>query len=269
MQSTTLAQQVQILGILNLTPDSFFDGSRYLDFNQAIKQADRLVEEGADYIDIGGESSRPGAPSVTEDEEKQRILPVLAEIRKRHPHIKISIDTTKTSVLEAAMQYKIDMINDISAGKFDSKMFQFVAESGLSYVLMHMQGEPQTMQVNPDYNNVIEEIDLFFQKKIEELMQKGVQKEKICLDPGIGFGKRIEDNYKILAKLPSFLHFDLPIFIGVSMKSLLGGDVENRLPGSLALNLMAVLNGASYLRVHHVKETRLALEALAKTREQQ
>ncbi len=256
---------IKIMGILNVTPDSFFDQGRYTKLQDAIDQASKMIEEGAQILDIGGESSRPGAKPVSLEEEKKRVLPVLEEVRKRWPGQQISLDTTKAKIVQAALPIGIDYVNDISAGEMDPDMLPLMQDCQTHFVFMHMQGEPQTMQQNPEYSDVLTEIHSFFEEKIRLWCDEyRMSRDRLILDPGIGFGKSASHNYRILANLATFHIFQLPILIGVAMKSLLGGDVTERLPGSLALNVFAAANGARILRVHHVKETRLALEALQK-----
>jgi dihydropteroate synthase len=249
-----------VMGILNVTPDSFSDGGRYLDSNAAIERAEEIIEQGADIIDIGGESSRPGAEPVPPEQELERVLPVIAAIR-RHSDIPISIDTVKSIVARQAIQAGADIINDISAFRYDSQMADIAAESGAPVILMHMLGTPQTMQVNPQYDDCIKEIREFFAERIEYSRKYGIPKEQIILDPGIGFGKRLKDNLSIISNLSSYREVGCPIMIGTSRKSFIGlitgqsNPPECRLGGSIASALLAVMNGADIIRVHDIFET--------------
>lgn len=248
-----------IMGIVNVTPDSFSDGGLFLDSRIAIEHALKLAEEGADILDIGGESTRPGAEPVGIEEELQRVIPVIEGIRKKLK-IPISIDTTKSHVAHAAIEAGADMINDISAGRFDPVIFQVAAKANCPICLMHMQGEPRTMQVAPHYDDVIDEVYKFLGDAIERAVEGGVGRSNIIIDPGIGFGKSVEDNIMILKRLAEFGKLGAPILIGTSRKSfigrLLGCDALKRLEGSLATACTAINHGASVLRVHDVGATR-------------
>lgn len=245
-----------IMGILNVTPDSFSDGGLYQQADAAIDQALAMVAAGADIIDVGGESTRPGATAVSEAEEMQRVLPVIEGIR-RNSNVVISIDTYKSAVAEAALQAGADIINDISAATFDPLMAQVAARHQSPLIAMHIKGTPRNMQDNPWYEDVSAEIYTFLEARIFDLQAHGV--ERIMIDPGIGFGKRLQDNLELLRHLRDFTFLNAPILIGVSRKSFIGKvlhkEVHERLVGSLAAALIAVQNGAKVIRVHDVAET--------------
>lgn len=252
-----------LMGIVNATPDSFSDGGKYEKPSAAIDHAIELVEDGADIIDLGGESTRPGACPVSAPEELRRVMPVIEGIRRRSS-IPISIDTTKASVASRALDAGADMINDISAGRCDPEMFALVAQRGVPICLMHMQGEPRTMQLSPRYDDVVGEIRAFLGTAIDRAVTAGVDRGKVIVDPGIGFGKSAEDNVVILKNLKVFLELEAPILIGTSRKSfmgkLLGYDVEDRLEATLATLTCAVDRGGSLLRVHDVGAARRFLD---------
>jgi dihydropteroate synthase len=252
-------ERVQVMGVLNLTPDSFYDGGRYVTPQVAVERALAMVEEGADIIDIGGESSRPGARPVPPAEELERVIPVIEGIRKRSD-ILLSIDTTKGAVAAEAIEAGVSIVNDISALRFDPEMADVIADRGVFIVLMHMLGTPETMQNDPSYDDPVEEIKAFFAERIETAVSAGIPTEKIIIDPGIGFGKRLSDNLTLLRNLASFNDLGAPILVGLSRKSFLGEildlPAEERLEGTIAANAIAVLNGADIIRVHDVKEGR-------------
>ncbi len=245
-----------VMGILNLTPDSFFDGGRYVKTDEWISQTDRMIQEGASIIDIGAVSTRPGAQHVTEEEEIARLIPAVQTLTARFPKTVFSIDTFRSKVAKLAADAGAGIINDISGGSMDERLIETVAATGLPYILMHMQGTPATMQSNPDYENVTTEIGHFFEKIISNLQKSGVN--EIILDPGFGFGKSIEHNYQVLSELNIFKQYGYPILVGISRKSmvykLLDITPEESLPATSALHLTALLNGADILRVHDVKE---------------
>lgn len=251
-----LGSHVFLMGILNVTPDSFSDGGRFLKTDDAIRQAETLAEEGADLIDIGGESSRPGAAPVPIEEEIRRVVPIIEQLVKRLP-IPISIDTTKAEVAQRALAAGARIINDISALRFDPKMAALAARESVPVVLMHMIGTPKDMQVHPVYTDVIREISSFFETRIRFAEQSGISRERIVLDPGIGFGKTIDHNLEILARLDEFRSLGRPLLIGPSRKSfigqVLGLPVEERLEGTAAAAAVGILNGASIIRVHDVR----------------
>jgi len=243
-----------IMGVLNITPDSFSDGGKFLDFKSALNHAKEMISEGADIIDIGGESTRPGAQSISEDEEKRRVIPVIEEIRK-FSDIPISIDTYKSAVAREASKSGADFINDISGLRFDPEMVNVAMDYKVPVIVMHIKGTPRDMQKNPFYEDLMRELLEYFEERINTLNKAGI--DKIIIDPGIGFGKRLEDNLKIIKNLNEFSIFNLPVMIGVSRKSFIGNildrTVEERLTGTIAANAMALLNGANILRVHDVK----------------
>tara|TARA_B100001287_G_scaffold85604_1_gene71494 strand:+ start:129 stop:959 length:831 start_codon:yes stop_codon:yes gene_type:complete len=245
-----------VMGILNITTDSFFDGGKYLTKKQIINQIQKIKKEGAQIIDIGASSSRPGSTPVSEKLELERLLPTIELIKENCTDIKISIDTFRSVVAKSCIENGADIINDISAGEYDKKMFETVANHNVPYIMMHMKGDSLTMQNNPSYNNVVEEIMLFFQTKINKLNEMDFN--QIIIDPGFGFGKTLEHNYEILKNLKHFQKFKLPVLVGASRKSmiykLLNGTAEQALNGTSVVNTFSLLNGASILRVHDVKE---------------
>jgi dihydropteroate synthase len=245
------------VGILNVTPDSFSDGGEFLQVEKAVKRAKELVEEGADIIDIGGESSRPFSDPVPEEEELKRVIPVIKAVKSELPDVIISIDTYKSRVAEKALEAGADIVNDISAGRFDPDMVKVVKEAGCPVILMHMKGTPKTMQINPFYKDVIAEIKNFLKEKIEYFVEKGVDFEKIIIDPGIGFGKRLEDNLKIIRNLDAFLSLNRPVLLGHSRKSFIGEFIKKppreRDFATAGVSVYAVLKGIHFLRVHSVK----------------
>lgn len=250
---------MQIMGILNVTPDSFSDGGNFFAPEEAVEYALRMVEEGADIIDVGGESSRPGAAPVSVEEELRRVIPVIRALRALSS-VAISVDTTKAIVAAQAVEAGATMINDISAGCFDPEMFSVAARFQVPICLMHMQGTPKTMQENPAYENVTLEVKNFLRERIAVATAAGIAREKIIVDPGIGFGKRVEDNLALLQKLAALQELGCPILVGASRKSfigaLTGASVENRLPGSLAAGALALRGGTQILRVHDVAATK-------------
>ena len=245
-----------VMGIINVTPDSFYDGGKNNSVETAITQVRKHLKEGATVIDIGGYSSRPGADEVTEQEELNRTIPVIEAVLIAFPDTIISIDTFRSNVAKKAIEAGAAIINDISAGDLDENMFSVVAEKQVPYILMHMQGTPETMQNNPNYKNIIQEITYYFSEKINTLRKKGVI--DIIIDPGFGFGKTLEHNYEILGKLNHFQLLNVPILAGVSRKSmvykLLEISPQESLNGTIAANIIALRNGATILRVHDVKE---------------
>ena len=253
------------MGILNVTPDSFSDGGLFVDSGKAVARGLKMAEEGADIIDVGGESTRPGALLVSVDEEIRRVVPVIKELR-RQSKISISIDTMKSQVAARVLEAGATMINDVSAGCFDPEMIPLTAKSQAAICLMHMQGEPRTMQNNPHYNDVVTEVKNFLAGRIVACLQAGIAREKIIIDPGIGFGKSVEDNVRLIQNLGRFKELGCPILIGTSRKSfigrLTGAAVQDRLPGSLATLAIAVQNGANIVRVHDVAATKQFLTLL-------
>ena len=245
-----------VMGILNITTDSFFDGGKFLTKENIIKQARKIEEEGAKIIDIGASSSRPGSTPVSEEIELERLLPAIKLIQKNTKNLKISIDTFRAKVAEECIKDGAHIINDISAGEKDLKMFETIINLDVPYIMMHMQGDSKNMQVNPKYEDVNSDIISFFEQKVKYLNTKGFK--KIIIDPGFGFGKTIEHNYKILKNLKKFRELNLPILAGLSRKSmiynLLETSAEKALNGTSIANTISLLNGAKILRVHDVKQ---------------
>ncbi|TMA88231.1 MAG: dihydropteroate synthase [Deltaproteobacteria bacterium] len=252
------ARRTLIMGIVNVTPDSFFDGGQRLDPTKAVADGAAMAASGADIIDVGGESTRPGAPPVAEEEELARVLPVVRGLR-REVTVPISIDTYKSSIARAALDGGADIVNDISALRFDPKMISLVAAEKVPAVLMHMQGTPRTMQQEPRYRDVVREVRDFLVTQLHEAMDAGVAPEAIIIDPGIGFGKTIEHNLQLLRGLPVLAALGQPLLVGVSRKAFIGkilnATPDERLEGSLAAAVAVALAGANILRVHDVAET--------------
>lgn len=257
-----MRRRTAVMGILNVTPDSFSDGGRYFDPQKAVAHGVRLAEEGADIIDIGGESSRPGARAVSVDEEIERVLPVIRGLR-RLLSIPLSVDTYKAQVARAALEEGADVVNDVSALRFDPDMISLVAREKAPVVLMHMQGTPRTMQHDPHYGDVLREVTAFLQSRVQTALEAGVEEDNIVIDPGIGFGKNLDHNLALLRGLMALASLGRPIVVGPSRKTfigrILGADPDNRLEGSLAASVASVLAGANMIRVHDVKESRRAI----------
>lgn len=254
-----------IMGVLNITPDSFSDGGNYFDEDEAKERFAEIQKEGADIVDVGAESSRPGAKKLEVDEELSRLKDIFPLFE--NSSIPVSIDTYKSEVAEEALSNGAKIVNDISALRMDEKMPDVVRDYDARVVLMHMKGTPETMQKEPYYNNVIKEISEFFEERIEFCLSSGIDEDKIILDPGIGFGKRQEDNLTILSKLEEFTSYGFPVLIGTSRKSFIGKitgeDVENRLDASIATAVYSYLKGVSILRVHDVRQTRNSLSVIS------
>jgi dihydropteroate synthase len=261
-KSFILGRRTWIMGILNVTPDSFSDGGLHVKKENAIEHGLRMVSEGADIIDIGGESTRPGSDPVPAEEELHRILPVISGLRK-HTKSLISVDTSKSEVALAAIAEGADIINDISALRNDPEMIAVVAETSAPVILMHMKGTPKTMQNNPHYENVLLEIKSFLEEKIKLAVKNGVDRNKIIIDPGIGFGKRFEDNLTLIRNLNEFAELDQPILVGISRKSFIGKILDlppgEREEGTLASAIISVIQGAHILRVHDVAPVKRAI----------
>jgi dihydropteroate synthase len=247
-----------VMGILNITPDSFYDGGKLKTDFDILRHAEKMITEGADFIDIGGMSTRPGATEISVSEELNRILPVVSLLKKNFPEAILSLDTYKAVVAEKGLESGVDIINDISAGSFDKKMFETVARFHAPYIMMHIQGTPQTMQINPQYRNVVDEVLQYFIEKTEEARNAGIT--DIIIDPGFGFGKTLAHNYTLLKNLNTFKMLEKPILVGLSRKSmicrLLNVAPADALNGTVALNIIALLKGANILRVHDVKEAK-------------
>ncbi len=256
-----LSARTYVMGVINCTPDSFYSGSRTLDASAAVERALQMVEEGADILDIGGESSRPGADPVPEDEEIRRILPVIETLVQK-VDVPISIDTIKSGVARRTFEAGTHILNDISALRSDPLIPEVAAQYQAPVVLMHIKGKPKDMQVNPHYDDVVAEISGYFEERIAYATSHGINRENIILDPGIGFGKRLQDNYEIIRRLGEFSKLECPILVGPSRKSFIG-RVLNLPPeecgeGTLAAVAAAILNGAHILRVHDVKAAKRA-----------
>jgi dihydropteroate synthase len=253
-----------LMGILNITPDSFSDGGKYLTLNEALKRAHEMIEEGVDIIDIGGESTRPGSEPVSLDEELKRITPII-EALKKDSDIAISVDTYKPQVMKEVIDMDVAMINDVYALRQPGAI-DVVKTSKVGICLMHMQGTPQTMQINPQYINVVSEVKSFLEARANDLVNEGMDKSRIILDPGFGFGKTFEHNIELLQHLESFKSLKLPLLIGLSRKSfirkILNGEHDDHLSGSIAAAIFSVIKGAKILRVHDIKETKSALNII-------
>ena len=252
----------KVMGILNSTPDSFFSASRVENLEAALKAAQKMISDGADFLDVGGMSTRPQSDEVSESEELNRVIPLIEVILKEFPDVLISIDTYRSKVAREAVSAGAALVNDISAGSLDGKMFSTMAELKVPYILMHMQGTPKTMQQNPTYENVVVEINQFFSEKIRELYELGVN--DILLDPGFGFGKTMEHNYELMQNLNLLGFGEFPLLVGVSRKSmitrLLNTSAAEALNGTTALHMVALERGANILRVHDVKEAREVIQ---------
>lgn len=246
-----------IMGVLNVTSDSFSDGGQFIDTPEAIDHALAMEQEGADIIDIGGESTRPGAEPVALEDELQRVIPVIKGIRERSD-VCISIDSYKTQVAGQALNAGADIVNDISGLQFDKEMVNIVKKHNVPVVIMHIKGTPRDMQQNPHYDNLMQEIVAYFQERVEFCLQHGIKKENIILDPGIGFGKRLQDNFELLRELKQITDISYPVLSGPSRKSFIGLTldlpVEERVEGTAAAVTASILNGAKIVRVHDVKE---------------
>lgn len=255
-------KQSLIMGILNVTPDSFSDGGQFLNKNSAIGHALKMIEEGADIIDIGGESTKPFSSPVSLDEELSRVLPVIEDLRKE-TDVCISIDTTKSEVANQALEMGASIINDVSAMEFDEKMIGIALKFDCPIVLMHMKGIPKNMQENPHYSSLISEIITYLNARIDFVLSKGIDKKKIIIDPGIGFGKSVENNFEIINNLNQFADLGYPVMLGASRKSFIGVTLDvpedKRVEGSLAANIIGFQKGVSVFRVHDVDQTRKAL----------
>ena len=251
-----------IMGILNMTPDSFSDGGQFKSHDKAIDHALKMVEEGANIIDIGGESTRPGAKAVQLEEELSRTVPIIEAIRLKSDCL-ISIDTYKSKVAKAALDAGADMVNDISGLTFDHNMASLVAERNVPVIIMHIKGKPGDMQKNPNYDNLIKEVKAFFEVQIAIAKRAGIDSGNIILDPGIGFGKRLEDNFEIIRELGQISTMGYPVLLGPSRKSFIGFTldlpIEERIEGTLASITAGVINGARIVRVHDIRATRRTL----------
>ena len=245
-----------VMGILNLTDDSFFDGGKYSNKEEMIARCKTMLDEGSTMIDIGAQSSRPGATQISSKEELKKLIPIIKLLKNNFPNILISVDTFWSNTAKECALVGADVINDISAGEMDKEMFPIIAKLNIPYIMMHMKGNPQNMQNQPKYNNIVDEVSTYFSNKIEELNILGFN--KIIIDPGFGFGKTLKHNYQILNNLDAFKYLKCPILTGTSRKSmiykLLDTTADNALNGTTITNTMALLNGANILRVHDVKQ---------------
>ncbi|MFT3795932.1 dihydropteroate synthase [Flavobacterium sp.] len=254
-------QQPKIMGILNLTPDSFFDGGQYDSDSKILLRAEQMIAEGATFIDLGAYSTRPGADFVSEAEERQRIVPVVKQLKKHLPEALLSIDTFRSTVAQACVEEGAALVNDISAGKLDPKMMETVGRLQVPFLMMHLRGNPQTMQEMTDYDDIVKDMLLYFSERIQTARSFGIN--DLIVDPGFGFAKTLEQNYEVLQKLELLQMLDLPILAGVSRKSMiykaLGVSAAEALNGTSVVNTIALTKGAKILRVHDVKE---AVEAV-------
>jgi dihydropteroate synthase len=259
----TFPRPIMVMGILNVTPDSFSDGGRFMNPELALERAEQMIAEGADLLDIGGESTRPKAVPVTEDEEIRRVVPVVERLAGRNK-VPISIDTMKPGVARRALEAGACIVNDIAANVSAPEMWEVIAAAKAGYVLMHMQGTPQTMQEKPSYTDVVAEVGAFFDEKLRCLQEAGIAAEQVVLDVGIGFGKTAEHNLRLLASLGKFTRWNRPLLLGVSRKSFIGrvtaqSEATARLPGSLACACWTAREGVNIVRTHDVAATRQAL----------
>ncbi len=255
-QTLSLSERTRVMGVLNVTPDSFSDGGRYVDPGRAVAHALQMLDEGADIIDVGGESTRPGAREVSVGMEIERTVPLIARIRAQAPGAVVSIDTTKAPVARAALEAGAQMVNDISGLGFDAAIADVAAEFGASLVLMHMQGTPRTMQAAPHYTDVVKEVLAFLDERATRAIEAGVPADRIIVDPGFGFGKALEHNLEILRRLDEFTALGYPVLVGTSRKSFIGAitgrPATERVHGTAATVAIAALRGASIVRVHDV-----------------
>jgi dihydropteroate synthase len=259
----------RIMGIVNVTPDSFSDGGRYLDARAAVAHAQELEREGADILDVGGESTRPGAEPVPVEKEANRVVPVIEALVAGETRAQISIDTMKLPVAEAAIEAGATYVNDVSAFRSDPELAALVADRGLECCLMHMRGEPRTMQHDPRYDDVVSDVKAFLEERLTFAVAAGIAEERIQLDPGIGFGKTVEHNLELLRRLDELVALGRPVVVGTSRKSFLGRltgrEVGDRLAATIATNVLALERGASVFRVHDVGPVRDALAVAAAT----
>ena len=246
----------KVMGILNVTPNSFYDGGKHKEINAIIHQVDKMLTEGADFIDIGAYSSKPSAEFVSESEEINRLLSIIKELVATFPNIILSVDTFRANVAKAAVEHGVAIVNDISAGLLDDKMLETVAELKVPYIMMHMRGNPQTMSDLTDYDDIVKEMIFYFSERINKARSFGIS--DIVIDPGFGFAKTLEQNYDVLSKLELFSSLELPILVGASRKSMIYKVLENTpqeaLNGTTVINTIALQKGANILRVHDVKE---------------
>lgn len=255
-------ERAYVVGILNVTPDSFSDGGKYIDRKLAVEHGLKLLEDGADILDIGGESSRPGSERITDEEELKRVIPVIEEILQKKPDAILSVDTTKSEVAKKALSCGVKIVNDISSFGYDDRMLDVVKQFDATLVLMHMKGNPKTMQEDPFYEDVVSEIYDYLTMKVETAKKAGIK--KIIIDPGIGFGKRVTDNYELIKRLNEFKGIGQPIMVGVSKKSFLGKSldlkIDERVNSTIIAETLSIKNGARLIRTHEVKNTLQAIK---------
>lgn len=260
-----LGERTFVVGVLNVTPDSFSDGGNYMEVDAAVSRGLEMVEEGADIIDIGGESSRPGAEPVPIEEERRRVLPVIERLARK-VGVPISIDTYKSVVAREAIGLGASIVNDISGLRSSPDMADVIVETGVSVMIMHMKGEPRNMQSDPTYEDVVSEIRVFLDTQAKKAVARGVPKDRIVIDPGIGFGKTVEHNLEIIARIGELRDLGYPVLIGTSRKSfigsILGTEVDERLEGTIASKVAAVMGGVDFVRVHDVKEVSRAMNLI-------
>jgi dihydropteroate synthase len=264
------SERTLVMGILNVTPDSFSDGGEFFDPDAAVRHGIRLVADGADLVDVGGESTRPGSDPVTEDEERSRIVPVIARLAAELPETPISVDTRKAAVAAAALEAGATIVNDVSGGR-DPAMFELVRERGAAIVLMHMRGEPRSMQEDPEYADVVGEVHEYLRERIEAAEFAGIEPERVAVDPGIGFGKRLEHNLELLRRVDAFLDLGRPVLVGPSRKRFIGAILDlsedRRVEGTVGAAAWLAGRGVHVLRVHDVLEVVRAVrvvEAIAR-----
>lgn len=256
----------KVMGILNVTPNSFYDGGKHKEINSIIHQVDKMLSEGADFIDIGAYSSKPSAEFVSEEEEIKRLVPIVKSLVETFPNIILSVDTFRAQVAKASVEHGVAMVNDIAAGLLDDKMLETVAELKVPYIMMHMRGNPQTMQSLTDYNDIVKEMIFYFSERIQKARSFGIW--DIVIDPGFGFAKTLEQNYEVLHKMELFEMLELPILVGVSRKSMiykvLESSPQEALNGTSVLNTIALQKGAKILRVHDLKEAVECIKLVSK-----
>lgn len=257
---------IRVMGILNATPDSFSDGGKFNHIEKALEHAAQMIEGGADIIDIGGESTRPGAESVSVEDELSRVIPIVEYLNKQFT-IDISVDTSKTEVMWAAIEAGASIINDVNALRAPGAV-EVCRDSAVHICLMHMQGQPRTMQAAPSYDSVVDNVYSFLEERIEACINAGIMKRRLIVDPGFGFGKTLSHNLELLAKLDTFNKLNVPLLVGISRKSMIGAllddaPVDKRVNGSLAANVIAVMKGASIIRTHDVQQTKEAMKVAA------
>lgn len=269
-QTTLDLSTPHVMGILNVTPDSFSDGGKFFNAEDALKQVQRMIDDGASIIDVGGESTRPGAKDVSLEDELNRVIPVIKAIKEKFD-ILVSVDTSKAKVMEQSILAGADIINDVRALQNEGCVEVMAKYPKVPICLMHMQGLPRTMQENPQYDDVVDDIIEFFKQRITVLSNAGIDKQRVMLDPGFGFGKTLTQNYELLGRLSEFMSLELPLFIGISRKSMIGNllnrEVNERLAGSLTAAVISAQQGAKIIRVHDVPETVDALKVLAATQQ--